>query len=187
MYKKCQIKISFRARQYYISTLPDETNVSSFRLKKNCDCQRELENEVSHYQKISKKYKRIQAIAYPTSALTGVTAAALSSTGLGISLSGIVVIVSTPLAGIAGLLGFISTTMTIGGRRLNKKITKHEKTVSLAESSALSISKLISKALIDGSISDVEFTLILKEVEQYHSLTKVFYATSMENLTTIDV
>ena len=53
---------------------------------------------------------------------------------------------------------------------MNTKITKHEKTVSLAESSQLSISKLISKALNDGQISDVEFNLILREVEQYHSL-----------------
>ena len=57
-------------------------------------------------------------------------------------------IVGAPLAGIAGLLCFISTVITIGGRRLNKKIAKHEKTVSLAESSSISISKLISKAFI---------------------------------------
>ena len=49
-------------------------------------------------------------------------------------------IVGAPLAGIAGLLGFISTTMTVGGRRLNKKITTHEKTISLAEAKHLLIS-----------------------------------------------
>ena len=81
-------------------------------------------------------------------------------------------IVGAPLAGIAGLLSFISTAMMIGGRRLNKKITKHEKTISLAEAKHLLMSKLISKALNDGRISDVEFDLILMEVEQYHSLKK---------------
>ena len=40
----------------------------------------------------------------------------------------------------------------------------------VAESSQLSISKLISKALNDGQISDVEFNLILREVEQYNVL-----------------
>ena len=42
-------------------TLPDESEATasaSFRLKKICDCQRELENEISHYRKVSKKYKR---------------------------------------------------------------------------------------------------------------------------------
>ena len=73
-----------------------------------------------------------------------------------------------PLTGIAGLLGFISTEMSVGKKGLNKKTTKHKKTVSLAESSQLSISKLISKALNDGEISDAEFDLILREVKQYY-------------------
>ena len=152
-------------------TLPDE-NVSSFRLKKICDCQKELENEISHYRKVSKKYKRANSIAHTSSTLTGVLAAVLSSTGLAVSLSGIGVIAGAPLAGIAGLLGFISTTMTIGSKKLNKKITKHEKIVSLAEAKHLLINKLISKAFNDGSVSDVEFDLIIHEVEQYKIMKK---------------
>ena len=103
-------------------------------------------------------------------------------TGLGISLSGIGVIVGAPLAGFAGLLRFISTAMTVGGKRFNIKITKHEKTVSLVESSALSISKLISKALNDCRISDTEFNLILREVEQYHLLKKGLRSSSTEGV-----
>ena len=42
-------------------TLPVESEAAtasaSFRLKKICDCQKELENEISHYRKVSKKYK----------------------------------------------------------------------------------------------------------------------------------
>jgi len=44
-------------------------------------------------------------------------------------------------------------------------IKRSQEIISLAESSALSISKLISKALNDGRISDTEFNLILREVE----------------------
>ena len=47
---------------------------------------------------------------------------------------------------------------------------KHEKTISLAESSHLSVSRLISKALKDGFISDVEFDSILREIEKYFSM-----------------
>lgn len=155
-------------------TLPDASEATSeavsFRLKKICDCQKELENEMSHYRKVSKKYKRANSIARTSSTLTRVMAAILSSTGLTVSLSGIGVIAGAPLAGIAGLLGFISTAMTLGNKKMNTKITKREKTVSLAESSQLSISKLISKAMNDGHISDAEFNLILREIEQYHSL-----------------
>ena len=114
-------------------TLPGESEATasasasaSFRLKKICDCQKELENEISHYRKVSKKYKRANSITHTSSTLTGVMAAVLSSTGLAVSLSGIGVMAGAPLAGIAGLLGFISTTMTIGGKMLNKEITRED-------------------------------------------------------------
>ena len=141
-----------------------------FRLKKICDCQKELENEISHYQQISKKYKRAKSIADAIATPTGILTFLLSSSGLAVSLSGIGVVVGAPLAEIAGLMGMASTAVGVGSGRFNKKITKHEKTVSLAEAKHLSISRLISKALNDGSVSDQEFDMILREVEQYGSL-----------------
>lgn len=101
---------------------------------------------------------------------TAVMAAVLSSSGLAVSLSGIGVMVGAPLAGIAGWFGFISTTMKIGSKKLNKKITKHEKTISLAEAKHLLINKLISKAFNDGSISDVAFDLITIDVESWRKV-----------------
>ena len=94
----------------------------------------------------------------------------LSSAGLTASLTGIGALAGAPLAGIAGLMGLFSTAVGVGSRRLNKKITKHEKTVSLAESKNLSVSRLVSKALTDGEVSDAEFNLILREIENYYSL-----------------
>ena len=58
--------------------------------------------------------------------------------------------------------------MTIGNKKRLIKSMEDKKTVSLAESSQLSISKLISKVLNDGQISDAEINLSLWEVEQYH-------------------
>ena len=141
-----------------------------FRLKKICDCQKELENEISHYQQISKKYKRVKSIADAIATSTGILTVLLSSSGLAVSLSGIGIVVGAPLAGIAGLMGLVSTAVGASSGRLNKKITKHEKTISLAESKHLSISRLISKALNNCLVSDQEFNLILREVEQYYSL-----------------
>ena len=67
-------------------------------------------------------------------------------------------------------MGITSTAAGVSSERLNKKLTKHEKTVSLAESQHLSVSRLVSKAMSDGSISDVEFNLILREIDNYYSL-----------------
>ena len=90
----------------------------------------------------------------------------LSSAGLTTSWTGIGIIAGAPLAGIAGLMGIASTAAGVSSIKLNTKVTNHEKTISLD----LSVSRLVSKALTDGSISDVEFNLILREIENYYSL-----------------
>ena len=145
-------------------------SVGDYRLKKISDCQKELENEISHYRRISKKYKRAKAVINAFAASTGVLTAVLSSASLATFLTGIGAIAGAPIAGIAALMGLFSTTAGFGSGRLNSKVTKHEKTISLAESKHLSVSRLVSKALTDGSISDVEFNLILREIENYYSL-----------------
>ena len=141
-----------------------------YRLKKIIDCQKELENEISHYRRISKKHKRaktiINAFAVTTEALTTV----LSTASLATLLSAIAAPIGASLAGISALMGITSTNAGVSSERLNKKLTKHEKTVSLAESKHISISRLVSKAMSDGTITDVEFNLILREIDNYYSL-----------------
>ena len=142
-------------------------NVGDYRLKK---IKKELENEISHYRKISKKYKRAKTIINAFAATTGVLTAVLSTASFTTFLTGIGAIIGAPIAGIATLMGITSTAAGVSSERLNKKLTKHAKTVSLAESKHLSVSRLVSKALTDGSISHVEFNLILREIDNYYSL-----------------
>ena len=145
-------------------------NGGDYSLKKISDCQKELENEISHYRRISKKYKRAKTIINAFAVTTGTLTVVLSTASLATLLSGIAAIAGVPIAGIAALLGIFSTVAGASGGRLNQKVTKHEKTISLAESQHLFISRLVSKAMSDGSISDLEFNLILREIENYYSL-----------------
>ena len=145
-------------------------NVGDYRLKKISDCQKELESEISHYKRMRKKYKRAKTIINAFAATTGVLTAVLSTTSFASFLSAIGAIVGAPIAGIAAVMGLFSTSAGVGSERLNKKVTKHEKTISLAESKHLSVSRLVSKAMTDGLISDVEFNLILREIDNYYSL-----------------
>ena len=145
-------------------------SVGDFRLKKISDCQKELENEISHYRRISKKYKRAKTIINAFAASTGVLTAVLSSASFASFLTGIGAPIGAPIAGIAAVMGITSTTASVSSERLNKKVTKHEKTVSLAESQHLSVSRLVSKAMNDGEVSDLEFNLILREIDNYYSL-----------------
>ena len=83
------------------------------------------------------------------------------------------VAVGAPLAAIASLTGLLSAAVGSGGGKLAKKVTKHEKTVSLAEATHLSINRLVPKALNDAVISDTEFNLIVREVENYSLKTQL--------------
>ena len=151
-------------------------SVSDYRLKKISDCQKELENEISHYRRISKKYKRAKTIISAFATSTGVLTVVLSSADLVTSLTGIGALAGAPLAGIAGLMGLFSTAVGVSSGRLNKKVTKHEKTISLAESKHLSVSRLVSKALTDG------------EVENYYSLKgQLRREVRIENKSSVDV
>ena len=145
-------------------------NVGDYRLKKIIDCQKELENEISHYRRISKKYKRAKTIINAFAVTTGALTTVLSTASLATLLSAIAAPIGASLAGISALMGITSTTAGVSSERLNKKLTKHEKTVSLAESKHISISRLVSKAMSDGVVSDVEFNLILREMDNYYSL-----------------
>ena len=86
-----------------LPTAPPEESVENFRLKKICDCQKELEQEINHYKKVCKKYKRARCITHTTSTMTGFLSVTLSSTGLAVSLSGIGIVVGAPLVGFANL------------------------------------------------------------------------------------
>lgn len=102
--------------------------------------------------------------------MIGVTSAVFSTSGLAVSLSGIGMIIGAPMVNLTGLFVLISTAFTAGGKRLNKKITKIERTISISEAKHLSVCRLTSKAMDNNSISDIEFNSILLEIEQNYSL-----------------
>ena len=58
------------------------------------------------------------------------------------------------------------------GKNVSRKVTKHEKTVSICESKINSLKDRISKALADDRISNEEFENILAEISKYHELKK---------------
>ena len=108
-----------------------------FRFKKKCECQNELENEISHYQQMNKKYKKVKSITSKIATSTVILTTVFTSSGLVVFLNGIGFAISWPLVGLAGVMSLLSTTFSIGSGRLRRKISKHEKTVSLAESKHL--------------------------------------------------
>ena len=53
---------------------------------------------------------------------------------------------------LAAFLEFTSPALSVGSKTFNKKITKHEKTISITEAKKLSVSGLFSKAIENNNI-----------------------------------
>ena len=149
-----------------------QLNAEDFRLKKINDLLKELSDEAEHYRKVAKKYKRTHSIVHRSAVGLGSLSFGLSSGALVTALTGFGIVASPALAGVATVRGLSSVGFAVVSKRLERKLTKHEKIHTLALAKRNTINELVSKALADKRISDAEFTIISREVEKYHQLKK---------------
>ena len=142
----------------------------SYRLQEISRIREHLEAERDKRSQLEKKYRRASNILNGCdttllliSALTGVGGVGLLST-----------IVAAPvvigLEATALLCGVAGAAGKIAGRRLAVKIKKHCEIRVLAASKLNTISDHVSRALMDGVISDEEFKLIVEELHTYDQL-----------------
>ncbi|KAJ7358724.1 hypothetical protein OS493_022170 [Desmophyllum pertusum] len=83
---------------------------------------------------------------------------------------GIGIVIGAPLASVSALCGFASAGMAGATKKLESKISKHEKIYTLAIAKRDSISGLVSKALDDNKVTDDEFKIINSEISKYRDL-----------------
>jgi len=57
--------------------------------------------------------------------------------------------------------------LIVASKKLDSKIKKHQEIVTLAIAKRDTVDRLLSKALADNRVSDVEFQLIMDEFHQY--------------------
>ena len=107
-----------------------------------------------------------------TSTLSGTLSFCLSGSGVGTAFSGVGLPLAASLGGLGLICGVVSVITGEAGKIVSRKVTKHEKTVSVCESKINSLKDRISKALADDRISDEEFENILTEMSKYHELKK---------------
>ena len=147
-----------------------QLSAEDFRLKKINDLLKELSDEAEHYRQVAKKYKRTHSIVHGSAVGLGSLSVGLSSGALATALTGFGIVASPALAGVATLSGLSSVGFTFASKRLERKVTKHDKIYTLALAKRNSVNELVSRALADKQISDVEFRIITREVEKYHKL-----------------
>ena len=145
---------------------------NAFRLQQSCRVLENLEKEAKHYASVRKKYKRCYNLLSRTSTLSGTLSFCLSGSGVGTAFSGVGLPLAASLGGLGLICGVLSVITGEAGKNVSRKVTKHEKTVSICESKINSLKDRISKALADDRISDEEFENILAEMSKYHELKK---------------
>lgn len=140
---------------------------SNYRLVKINEIESYLEKESITRQHLSKKYHRAnQVISSADGTLSTVT--------IGLGIGGVALlstVVATPVVLIIESAsigtGFLCVLAKYVNKKLQAKVEKHKQIHILAESKLNTVHSHISKAIIDGHVSDEEFGLILEEVEKY--------------------
>ena len=116
-----------------------QLNAEDFRLKKINDLLKELSDEVEHYRQVAKKYKRSHSMVHTSAVGLGTLSVGLSSGALATALTGFGIVASPALAGVATLCGLGSVGFATASKRLERKVTKHEKIYTLAQAKRNSV------------------------------------------------
>ena len=140
-----------------------QINAEDFRLKKISDLLKELSDEAEHYSQVAKKYKRTHSIVHSSAVGLGSLSVALSTGALATALTGFGIVASPALASVATVCGLSSVGFATASKRLEREVTKHEKIYTPALAKRNSGNELVSKVLTDKSISDTEFSIIIRE------------------------
>ena len=126
-------------------------------------CQKILENiegDAKHYSSTLKKYTRSRNIF---SHLCGVTTGAfvvLSASGIGTGITIVGLPIGIALGSLGGLCGMLGLGFGFASKNMSKKVGKHVDNVARAKATIGAINAVVSKAMRDGVISDVEYKIV---------------------------
>ena len=155
---------------YFIPEIDHTEAGHTYRLKKITEIQRDIEEQRLKRRELTEKYyKAVKWINNADAALIAL------SMGLGVAGVGLLsTIIAAPvvvgLESVALCTGALSMVGKYATKKLGLSAKKHEKIAVLAEAKLNSIVTVISKALIDGNISDEEFSLIMPEFSKFQEM-----------------
>ncbi len=146
----------------------------NFRLQKANEVLKYLSDEAEHYRIVAKKYKRAKTgINFATFACGGISGV-LSAGSVAAAATGIGIPASIPIGGVAAVFGCGAAALTGVYKKLEPKLLKHCKIMTLAMSKFDSVNRILSKSLVDGKITDAEFQNVMNEKEGYRIKKEIF-------------
>ena len=153
-----------------LPSAPEDSTAQKYRLQKISEIETFFLHEIDEREKLAKKFRRIgNSILIVDTGLI-ITIVISGTASIATISSGVAIPIGIVLTG-TGLLLSIATTVTrksLNAIRVKQK--KHDQIILLAQTKLESIQDMISKALTDGNISDLEFERILNELDRYRTL-----------------
>ena len=147
-----------------------------FRMRKINEISATLHSEIDHYRAVAKKYKRTKKFVNWGAGSSSVLSAVFSSASFASAISVIGLPATIPLGGVAGGFALVSSGLIVASKKIDSKIKKQQEIVTLAIAKRDTVDRLLSKALADNRVSDVEFGLIMAELTQYNVLKEAVRA-----------
>lgn len=146
---------------------PGLSDVKTFRLSSITQIQRELEQDLSKYNKTKRRYSSaFDTITYINAGAT--TLAGVSTgTSMGLLATGVGTPVALPLGVLSLGLGGLSFALSAANKKIKTKVQKHTAMVQLATAKLSSFKLIISKALTDSNITDEEFNRLQADYDDY--------------------
>ena len=141
----------------------------SFRLNEIANIRDRLQSEVQTRDRTRRRYQAAYTTSHAINTCVCIAGSATSATAVGSLATGVGVMIALPLGAVSLAAGVASIVGSGILKVLHKKIEKHDKLLTLAESKLATVNTLVSKSLKDNSISDSEFELIQNEMSDYHT------------------
>ena len=143
------------------------TTDQTFRMAQVNEIIERLNTDHTKYVGVRDKYARVRSISAKLVVGSTLVTTVLAGSGIATVLTGPGVIVGVPIAIVAGCVSSIPICLGILTKYLSTKISKHNKTISLIESSQASMTLLISGSLSDGLIDTEEYNKIELAFNEY--------------------
>ena len=153
-----------------LPSAPEDSTARKYRLQKISEIETFFLHEIDEREKLAKKFRRIgNSILIVDTGLI-ITIAISGTASIATISSGVAIPIGIVLTGTGLLLSIAATVTRKSLNAIRVKQKKHDQIILLAQTKLESIQDMISKALTDGNISDLEFERILSELDRYRTL-----------------
>lgn len=145
----------------------DNFEIKTFRLNTITEIQRELEKDLTNYNRTKRRYSSIFNTATYLNTGFGSLSALTAGSSVGLLATGVGVPVALPLGCISLTLALFSMTTSAFNKKIKVKLQKHTAMVQLIMAKLSSFRLIISKALQDSQITDEEFSRLQADYNDY--------------------